>query len=325
MQRIGCALAVILLGGYALEAQTTPQPPPQTARQALIEMFMSKNPNDLAKHLPEIARQTLIHKGDSPSSSILLRISAASRSLATGEKVETFDSGPNILVSEQPDRHERVEVAVEHDSLYGEQDEIELSIHDFKDGQEDALPVVPRLIFTLKQENEIWRLTEVTLAAHVPLTDPDYLKGIRKDQDEANERLILMRVNMLVAAEMSYATAHPDRGYSCSLSNLGLQNNNSNGSEDTPSEGGGMSDPGQGAEEWNGYRFQLTGCSGAPATKYRLTAAPVDTDSETKTFCADESKQIKHLVGGKPSRCFTDGKIENSATEVPPHLEGTFD
>ena len=76
---------------------------------------------------------------------------------------------------------------VEHDSLLGEDDEIELSVHYYKDGQLQPLPVVPDLTFTLKQEKEIWRLTEVTAAAHVPLTDPDYLKGLRKQQNEANE------------------------------------------------------------------------------------------------------------------------------------------
>ena len=55
-------------------------------------------------------------------------------------------------MSEQADHHERLEVAVEGDSLMGEQDEIELSVHDYKkDGQEQAIPVVLRLIFTLTQ------------------------------------------------------------------------------------------------------------------------------------------------------------------------------
>ena len=43
---------------------------------------------------------------------------------------------------------------VEHDNLAGEEDEIELSVHDYKDGQPQFLPVVPRLIFSFKQEAE---------------------------------------------------------------------------------------------------------------------------------------------------------------------------
>ena len=49
-------------------------PPPQSARQALIEMFMGKGSDDFAKHLPEAARQTLIRKGETPEgSSFVLR------------------------------------------------------------------------------------------------------------------------------------------------------------------------------------------------------------------------------------------------------------
>jgi hypothetical protein len=117
---------------------------------------------------------------------------------AQGRQLETFDTGPNILVSEQPDQHERIEVAVEHDSLMGEQDAIELSVHDYKDGQEQGLPVIPRLIFTFTQERDVWRLTELTVAGHIPLTDPDYLKVLRKQQDETNEQMAQMRMNMIV-------------------------------------------------------------------------------------------------------------------------------
>lgn len=197
MRQVLCALA-LTLAGTSLTAQTLQTPPPQSARQALIEMFLGKGENDLAKHLPDITRKALIHKDESPESSIVLRIAAAGRSMAAqGRTVETFDTGPNILVTEQSD-NERVEVAVEHDSLMGDQDEIELSIHGYKDGQEENLPVIPRLIFTLQQEKDVWRLTEITVAGHIPLTDPDYLKGLRKQQDEANEQMAQMRMNMIV-------------------------------------------------------------------------------------------------------------------------------
>ncbi|HKV82599.1 MAG TPA: hypothetical protein VJP02_30905 [Candidatus Sulfotelmatobacter sp.] len=106
-------------------------------------MFLGKGENDLAKHLPDITRKALIRKDESPESSIVLRVAAIGRSMAAqGRTVETFDTGPNLLVTEQPD-HEKVEVAVEHDSLMGDQDEIELSVHGYKDGQEENLPVFP--------------------------------------------------------------------------------------------------------------------------------------------------------------------------------------
>ncbi len=159
----------IIAGSVSLLAQTptpTPTPPPpQSARQALLEMFLGKGENDFTKHLPEAAHQALIHKGDSPETNIILKISTIGRQMvAGGERLESFETGPNLLISEQNDGHEKYEIAVEHDSLLGEDDEIEVSIHYYKDGQLHSLPVLPRLIFTLRQEKEIWRLTEVTAA-----------------------------------------------------------------------------------------------------------------------------------------------------------------
>lgn len=312
MRRVSLVLTVAFTVTMAAAGQS-PQTAPQSARQALIEMFLGKGENDFSKHLPDVARQALIHKGETPESSIVLRISMIGRGLVSrGGHLETFDTGPNILVSEQADQHERVEIAVEHDSFMGEQDEIELSVHIYKDGQEQALPVVPRLIFTLKQEKDVWRLTEVTVAGHIPLTDPDYLKVLRKQQDESNEQMAQMRMNMIVGGEKAYAAAHPEIGYACALADLAAPK-----TAPADSESGSSSyDPAQGAEEWNGYRFALAGCGAAPSSKYRLTAVPVDPDSQAKTFCADESGKIKFVTAGKPSSCFSSGQEANPS--APP-------
>ena len=153
--------AVLCVGvSVSLAAQSTESPPPQTARQALIEMFLAKSPSAFLKHLPDAAKQTLVHKSDTPETSILLKFSGAAREFgAQGGQLETFDVGPNIMVTEEKSSHERVEIAVEHDVSNGEEDEIELSVHVFKDGQPESLPVIPRLIFTFKQEKVIWKLT----------------------------------------------------------------------------------------------------------------------------------------------------------------------
>lgn len=315
MRQVLCALA-LTLASTSLTAQNLQTPPPQSARQALIEMFLGRGENDLAKHLPDITRKALIHKDESPESSIVLRIAAAGRSMAAqGRMLETFDTGPNILVTEQSD-NERVEVAVEHDSLMGDQDEIELSVHGYKDGQEENLPVIPRLIFTLQQEKDVWRLTEITVAGHIPLTDPDYLKGLRKQQDEANEQTAQMRANMIVNGQKAYSAAHPEIGYACTLSSLAPQKTDSTAGEATATF-----DPGQGGEEWNGYRFTLNGCGGTPSSKYRLAAVPIDSDSTGKTFCADESAKIKFVTRGKPSSCFSGGQELNQPTAYAPVVE----
>jgi hypothetical protein len=309
----------VVASGSALQAQTssaTP-PPPQSARQALIEMFFGKGNDDFVKHLPDDARRTLIRKGETPETSVLLRIAALGQQFtAQGQHVETFDNGPTLLQSGFAGNGEKLEVNVEHDSLIGEDDEIELSFNYYKNDQLQHLPVVPSLTFTFRQEKEIWRLIEVTAAAHVPLTDPDYLRALRKQQDEANESQATTRLVVIANAETNYLSKHPDLGYSCSLSTLfaqatsGEDSTTTSGedSDATPGENGALYDPGQGNEEWNGYRFSLTGCDGSPAAKYRITAVPTDSDAGMKTFCADESGTTKFVLDEKPAACFSRGK-----------------
>lgn len=77
-----------------------------------------------------------------------------------------------------------------------------------------------------------------------------------------------MRMNMIVNGHKTYSAAHPEIGYACALSILVPQKTESTDAEQTPAS----FDPGQGSEEWNGYRFTLTGCGGTPSSKYRLAA-----------------------------------------------------
>jgi hypothetical protein len=198
----------------SLPAQTQAQAP-QTARQALIEMFLSHEAETFAKHLPDTARKLLPLDGGEPYSSIMFLISSFdNRRFLRSQCLETFDDGPTILMSEQSEV-DKMEVAVEHDILAGENEEIELSAHFYHDGREQSLFVIPRWIFTRKQEKKIWRLIEVTAAARVPLTDPDYLRGLRQQEQEANESAALTRVGIITAAEAGYADQHPDHGYTC--------------------------------------------------------------------------------------------------------------
>ena len=305
--RVIFALAAFA-GSMAVQAQSSPpsppQTPPQSARQALIEMFMGKGENDFTKHLPDDARRTLIRKGESPETNTILRISTIGHQLAAqGNHVETFDTGSTLLASEQNDHRDKIEVNVERDSLIGEDDEIELSVQYYKDGQLQSLPVVPRLIFTFRQEKEIWRLTEVTAAAHVPLTDSDYLKGLRKQQDESNEAQAKFRLTLIAGAETGYIARHPDQGYTCSMPTLFTHDQSA-----TPGEDSVPFDPGQSSSDWNGYSFALTDCEGNPPTKFRITAVPTDSDAGLKTFCNDQSGTMKFVVSEKTSTCFSRGK-----------------
>ena len=304
---------VVMVVGVAGIAQDSTPPPQQSARQALIEMFMGKGGDDFTKHLPDEARKTLIRKGEPAEASAVLRLAAMGRELtAQGGRVETFDTGPNILVSEDPNHLQKIEVAVEGDSLAGDEDEIELSVHLYKDGQPQSLPVVPSLIFRLQQENKIWKLAEVTVAAHLPLTDPDYLNGLREEQDQSTEQAALSRMQMITQAETTYAANHGDVGYSCTLTNL---------LPPSAADESGDSVPGLNNEERGGYSFSLSGCDGAPASKYRLLAVPVDPESTMKVFCADESATVKLVAVGNKASCFSDGKTAIEVATPAPVVE----
>ncbi len=307
MRNICFVLLVALAASFSSQAQRqTPPPPPQTARQALIEMFLSKSPDAFVKHLPRVTSQALIRKGENLQTSVVQKISMIGQQLTAQGRTETFDVGPTLLVSEQDEGKEKVktEVIVEHDYLMGETDEIEVSIHVYRDGEPEFLPVVPRLIFSMTQEKEIWRLTEATLAAHVPLTDPDYLKGVRKKEDEADENMASARVSMIALAEAGYASQHPDRGFSCNLTEL-FGKGDPAGTADQPPED---NTAGFAGSESNGYHFSLTGCDGSPASKFQITAVPVESDSGMKIFCADESGTVRFEVNGKGSACLSRGQ-----------------
>ena len=301
MRPIGIALLTAVTASLPATGQNA-SPPPQSGRQALIEMFTGKDEDDFTKHLPSAALAALARKGQSSEASLLFRVSGTVREIAReGEKVETFDEGPNILTSETTSTHERLEVAVEHDSLSAEDDEIELSVHLYKNGEPEVLPVIPQLTFILKLEKDIWRVTEVTLAAHVPLEDPDYLKGLRKQQDEMDESAAQSRVNTIAQAEINYVATHRDEGYFCMFQALNQNPEGQANANAAPAN-----------EESNGYRFSLTGCTTKPATRYRLRAVPIDADAEIKAFCVDESGTVKSIAAADSSKCFTQGETLNT-------------
>jgi hypothetical protein len=116
-----------------------------------------------------------------------------------------------------------------------------------------------------------------------------------------------MRVNMIAQAEANYAANHADTGYVCTLESL------------YPSgEGEASASNPLAKEEFNGYLITLAGCSGKPVTKYRLTAIPVEPESEMKAFCADQSGSVKSIATDDSASCFTQGKVLNVVTAPPP-------
>jgi type IV pilus assembly protein PilA len=95
----------------------------------------------------------------------------------------------------------------------------------------------------------------------------------------ANEASAVGNVRNIVSAEVSYATLHPQTGFTCNLSDL-----SSAGLIDSSLAGG----------QKYGYIFALQNCTaekeGDPASHFQITASPVKYNSTgVRAFCADES------------------------------------
>ena len=282
---------------FSLSAQ--PQQTPQTARQALIEMFFGTAANHLEKHLSDSTRNTFKRMSGEGGMSMLDEFSMfANMTKAGGTKFETFDTGPTLLQAEEVEQNEKTEITIEADNLTGDEDEIELTLHITKEGNEQPLPFIPHFTFIMKTEADVWRLNEIRAEVRVPLADPDFLKNIERQNGKQNEQGAQLGMRMIISAQNSYHQTHET--YACSLSGL-MGKGQSNGSFADLSTG-----------KHGGYVYVISGCDG---TQYKIVAEPEMNDSSQRAFCADESGTMRAASDGKATTCLSSG--EAVATENP--------
>jgi hypothetical protein len=323
---------VVLTAMYAGGAVAQQTPAPQTARQALLEMFFSKASGTFVKHLPDATRAALEKSGAMAS---MQQYSAmASQFQTQGQSLKTFETGLVLLSGEDPKTGQKVEVTVETDALRGDQDDIELSFQTYKDGQPQRTPFMPRITFSMKQEAKIWKLNEIAVTIRLPLADPDMLKAITEKmkpqvtmtsmspqqggtvsaftpqpQNAAppggSDATVTAAMRQILTAEATYASTYPGVGYTCTLSDL----DGFGGGE--PNEHQAMLiNSGLASGKRYGFLFTLSGCSGAPARTFHLSASPNATTFGRKAFCADQSALIRTAQDGNPASCFGSGLAE---------------
>ena len=302
------------------------QPAPQTARQALLEMFFSKTPGTFEKHLPQATRAALRKAGTASGASMLTGFSAITSQLtASGQQLQTFEAGPTLMMIENPQAHTKFEIIVESDDLRGDEDAIALSFHGSKDGETQTAGAKFGLRFTMKQETGMWRLNEVSATLGVSLADPEFLKALttklRPGINEtpassstpliapnamtaANESAAVAGLRTLNTAEITYAATFPGRGFTCALSDLGGMGGGSGPTEHQAM----LIDPRLASGKKSGYVFALSGCDGTPASRYNIAAAPADPGSGTRAFCSDESAVIRFSPDGNANSCLSVGK-----------------
>jgi hypothetical protein len=342
----GLFLIVLLANSFASAAAET-RHMPQTARQALLEMLFSKTPGTFEKHLPQVTRAAL-HKAHADSGTSMLDGFSlmAGQLSARGGQLQTFEAGPTLVMMEDPQAHTKFEIVVERDDLRGEEDEIELSFHGYKDGETQTAGTKFRFTLTMKQEAGTWRLNDVMVAVGVSLTDPEFLKAISTSTRPAASSTVTMMGRSQISDSGSSNVSTPgdasassgfSSGAAISAANeaaavAGLRVVNTaevsyaatfpgHGFTCALSDLGGMGagggptehqamliDPRLAQGRKNGYVFRLSGCDGTPASKYNIGAVPADSSSGTRAFCSDESAVIRFSEDGKAESCLSAGR-----------------
>jgi hypothetical protein len=114
--------------------------------------------------------------------------------------------------------------------------------------------------------------------------------------------MVIAAMRTILTAEVTYATSYPMVGFSCTLSDLDGFGGG------TPNEHQAMLiNSGLASGKKYGFVFTLSGCSGAPATSFHLTAAPNGNSYGRKAFCADQSAVIRSSSDGNPATCMASG------------------
>ena len=140
--RAPVVVVLVLLASAALYAQPQAQaPPPQTPRQALIEMI-SGGQEGAMKHLTVEMQKSLEADGKNNSAS---QLAAFDQIRAASSDFQVFETGQILLSANDPKSNEKFEVHVDSDDLSGDTDNMDISFHQFRDGVEQDMPYAAML------------------------------------------------------------------------------------------------------------------------------------------------------------------------------------
>ncbi len=315
----------LTFAAFTIPATAQSASTPQTARQALIEMFFGKTPGTLVKHLPAA---TLAAFDQSGAAQTLRQYSMLAGQLQNnGNQLETFESGSVLLITTDSRTGHKFEAIVENDSLQGEEDNIEVSLHSYKENQMQKTPFMPVLTFSMKMEAGVWKLNEIDVSIRLPLADPDFLKSISEaakstanastlaggakpgglqiqaaPDSHAQDSSIFAAMSSITSAEAIYSATYRSVGYTCTLSDL----DGFGGGEPNEHQAMLISSSLASGKKY-GYEFNLSGCTGSPATSFQLTAVPRSSNFGQRAFCTDKTGTIRASVDGKAATCLAGG------------------
>ena len=300
----------------------------QTPRQALLEIVKATSPAQVEKHTPEVLLEEMkklppeAQQRQQQSMMLLPMLMMASQ-----QTIQTFETGPIFLVVKNPKENTRLEITVERDDLSGDTNNMEFGIHFTKNGQEQDLPFEPRIAIDMKLEKNVWRLSRLGGSASIRLDDPKVAASIVKSiQDQWNrqqaatapqanpasprttaEARVVGSLRTLTTAEITYAATYSEVGFTCRLSDLG----GGLGAKSPDQNAAKLIDPALESGIRNGYRIEITGCSGSPARSYKIIATPLQKGIAHPTYCTDESAVVRSVEEARSADCLTAGKPVN--------------
>jgi hypothetical protein len=298
----GRAIVVTMaMTGTLLFAQA--QRAAQTPRQALIQVLTT---GDILNHLPEATRAAIEKSGS--TSSLML---PAMQMQAMSKGIQVFPAGAVLLSVTQP-TGEKFQVNIDHENFSGDRDDMELSVHGFKDGEEKPLGgITPRLTLGMMLERGAWRIQQVGFNIAVKLDDPEFLKSLQKNATQragmGDELTAITTLRRMISAERSYRTAHPGHGYTCSLHDLVATRGQGSAG---PSS---ALDPALASGQSGTYSYTLSGCGSAPSSTFQVLAVP--SQPGKRAFCADQAGTLKSISAEAAAECMTAGTtIENRSS-----------
>src|ERR1051326_5584510 len=290
MRPLVSVAVVTIFSSLSFAQATRPSVPPQTPRQALLEVIKAKDPAAaIERHLPELTKKYwAAHLKDVPSIMGAAIGSAMAGSVLADDGVgfdmatsssgfETFTAG-SVLLRDRDARSGTVaELRIDSDDFAGNEDTMDLSLHvTGTDGEPVPLPIQPPTVrLTMKLELGVWRFEEVDFTSRLPLADLAFVKQSARQQAGMNQLMITNTVNDVVAAETKYLQRNSGRGFTCSLAQLGPS--------DKQSDEAKMWDGTLLFAQKKGYKLQLTDCT---ASGFHVDALPQQ--SGQPFFCADQ-------------------------------------
>ena len=294
---------------------------PQSARQALIEMFFGGD-EAFKKHLTiEVqAKVSESLKAAAPPGSNPLQALTTAKAMG-GDNFESFAAGPILFSFNNPQRHERLEIRVDSDEIRGDEDNMQLSLHAVRNGVDQDTPIGLRLELAWKQQQGVWRLNNLMVSVNLPVGDPRILDkstwippvisslGEAKpapaptpDPNAPPKISPARSVRLIGLAEGFYAKKHPDIGFTCFLRELVNVGRGSDNGEVYK-----FIDPEFADGTYNGYKFTLSGCTGKPVKAFKVTAEPLN--GSGRAYCSDASLELRASEDGRGSSCLAAGKL----------------